>query len=295
MSSGFLTHAIVRLLDALTVLTFVMPGYDPDYPVFTTEQIMDAHEDVPELEALERWAMVLHNQYPWDRSRTELRPAHAIGDDDFVIAFHPRNRDVTAFIDRVKSGASPVRASRPPVEARPPVRPYPPVKVREAFRVQPKIESLAVVRGEHVCSNVDVVRNASFSWSPMSAEEIRTKTGIDQRRYTEHEIGDLALEAAVAALAHAGRSADEIGAVLVATCTSERLIPSLSTWLSGELGMLQTHCSADIVAACAGLPYGLAEAVRQLQEVDRPVHGRAGQPSSLRGGRPLRKHPSVRP
>jgi 3-oxoacyl-[acyl-carrier-protein] synthase III len=59
--------------------------------------------------------------------------------------------------------------------------------------------------------------------------------------------------------------------VLVATCTSDRLIPSLSTWLSGELGILQTHCSADIVAACAGFPYGLSEAVRLLQEIERPV------------------------
>ena len=105
----------------------------------------------------------------------------------------------------------------------------------------------------------------------MSAEEISTKTGIDQRRYTGLDIGDLALEAATAALAHSGRDPEEIGAVLVATCTSDRLIPSLSTWLSGELGLLQTHCSADIVAACAGLPYGLAEAIRQLQEVERPV------------------------
>ena len=262
---------VAEFLGRRESLTFVLPDHDPDYPVFGHQEILDVHESVPELEALTRWAMVLHNQYPWDRSRTELRPAAEIGDDDFVIAFHPRNRDVTAFIDRVKSGTVPVRASRPAAPTRPPVRPYPPVRVREAFRVQPKLESLAVVRGEHVCSNTDVVRNASFSWSPMSAEEIRTKTGIDQRRYTEHEIGDLALEAAVAALAHAGRTADEIGAVLVATCTSERLIPSLSTWLSGELGMLQTHCSADIIAACAGLPYGLAEAVRQLQEVDRPV------------------------
>ncbi|MDT7711012.1 MAG: 3-oxoacyl-[acyl-carrier-protein] synthase [Pseudonocardiales bacterium] len=252
-------------------LTFVLPEHDPDYPVFTHQQILDADESVPELEALTRWAMVLHNQYPWDRSRAELRPASAIGDDDFVITFHPRNRDVSAFIERVKSGRVPARRARPTAEARPPVRTFPPVKVRETFRVQPRLESLAVVRGEHICSNTDVVRNASFSWSPMSAEEIRTKTGIDQRRYTEQEIGDLALEVAVAALDHAGRTADEIGAVLVATCTSERLIPSLSTWISGELGMLQTHCSADIVAACAGLPYGLAEAVRQLQEVDRPV------------------------
>ena len=39
---------------------------------------------------------------------------------------------------------------------------YPPVRVREVFRVQPKIEALAVVRGEHVCDNTDVVRNAAL-------------------------------------------------------------------------------------------------------------------------------------
>jgi 3-oxoacyl-(acyl-carrier-protein) synthase III len=171
----------------------------------------------------------------------------------------------------VKAGRVPAQRSASPVVPKPPVRPFPPVKVREAFAVQPKLEALAIVRGELVCDNTDVVRNTSFSWSPMSAAEISAKTGIDQRRYTTHDIGELALEAAKAALAHSGRSTDEIGAVLVATCTSDRLIPSLSTWLSGELGLLQTHCSADIVAACAGLPYGLAEAVRQLQEVERPV------------------------
>ena len=72
-------------------------------------------------------------------------------------------------------------------------------------------------------------------------------------------------------MAHAGRGPEEIGAVLLCTCTSERLIPSTATWLSGQLGIMQTHCSADIVAACAGFPYGMAEAIRQLQEVKRPV------------------------
>jgi 3-oxoacyl-(acyl-carrier-protein) synthase III len=143
--------------------------------------------------------------------------------------------------------------------------------VREAFRIQPKLEALAVVRGEYVCSNDDVIRNASFSWSPMNAAEISAKTGIDERRYTSREPEQLALPAARAALAKSGRAPEEIGAVLVSTCTSNRLIPSIACWLSGELGLLQTHASADLVAACAGLPYGMAEAIRQLQEVDRPV------------------------
>jgi 3-oxoacyl-[acyl-carrier-protein] synthase-3 len=261
-------------------LTFVMPEHDPDFPVFRTEDIIDAHESVPELEALMRWAMVLHNQYPWDRSRTELRGAAGIGDDDFVVAFHPRNRDVMAFIDRVKSsgraGAGTPARRGPiepiePIEAVAPATPYPPVRVADAFAIQPKFEALAVVRGEHVCDNTDVIRNASPSWSPMSAGEISAKTGIEQRRYTSREPEQLALHAARAALAKSGRSVAEIGAIVVSTCTSNRQIPSTACWLSGELGLLQTHASVDLVAACAGLPYGLAEAIRQLQEVARPV------------------------
>ncbi len=266
---------VAEFLGQPDALTFVMPGYDPDYPVFRTEDILDAHEDVPELEALMRWAMVLHNQYPWDRSRTELRGPGEIGEDDFVVAFHPRTRDVMAFIERVKRAANrpaPGRdAARASCDAVAPVTPYPPVRVREAFAVQPRLEALAIVRGEHVCSNADVIRNASFSWSPMSAGEIAAKTGIEQRRYTSREPEELALHSVRAALAKSGRDPAEIGAVLVSTCTSNRLIPSIACWLSGELGLQQTHASVDMVAACAGLPYGLAEAIRQLQEVRRPV------------------------
>jgi 3-oxoacyl-[acyl-carrier-protein] synthase III len=49
------------------------------------------------------------------------------------------------------------------------------------------------------------------------------------------------------------------------------MIPSAATWVSGELGIFQTHASCDIIAACAGLAYGLSEATRILQEVRRPV------------------------
>jgi 3-oxoacyl-[acyl-carrier-protein] synthase III len=268
---------VAEFLSQPGALTFVMPDHDPDYPVFTVEEILDVHQDVPELEALTRWAMVLHNQYPWDRARTELRGPGEIGGDDFVVAFHPRNRDVMAFIDRVRRSAGARRkpatpASRnAPAGAVAPEAPYPPVRVREAFRIQPKLEALAIVRGEHICSNEDVIRNASFSWSPMSAAEISAKTGIHQRRYTSREPEQLALAAVWAALAKSGRAAAEIGAVLVSTCTSNRLMPSIACWLSGELGLLQTHASADLIAACAGLPYAMAEAVRQLQEVGRPV------------------------
>jgi 3-oxoacyl-[acyl-carrier-protein] synthase-3 len=252
-------------------LTFCFPTHDPDYPTRSYQEILDCSEAVPELEPLHRLAMVLHNQYPWDLARTRLAEVGKIGDDDFVVAFVPRNHEVLEFIQRVKAGRPARQRPAPPAQAREPVMPFPPIVVREQFVLMPRLESLTVVKGEHVCTNEDVIRNAAYNWSPMTAEEIREKTGIEQRRYTERRLEHIALQAARAALEGAGRRAEEIGAVIFCSCTSTRLIPSVATWLSGQLGIFQTHGSFDLVAACAGFPYGVGEAVRLLQEVKRPV------------------------
>jgi 3-oxoacyl-(acyl-carrier-protein) synthase III len=110
-----------------------------------------------------------------------------------------------------------------------------------------------------------------MNWSPMTAEEISSKTGIETRRYTNRTLEQISLDVARSALQQSGRKPEEIGAVLFCSCTSIRLIPSVATWLSAELGIYQTHNSSDIVAACAGMPYGLSEALRILDEVNRPV------------------------
>jgi len=253
-------------------LTFVMSAHEPDWPLYSRDEILNAAAAVPELEALLRWAMVLHNQYPWAGSTTRLASGEEIGDDDFVVLFYPRDDEVGDFIRRVRAGgdAGPPHKAAPVLMARP-VADYPPVEIRKQFSIMPRLESLAGVTGEYVCTNEDIIRNASWNWSPMTAGEIAAKTGIAQRTYTHRALEELAADAARAALDKAGRTPAEIGAVLCCTCTSQRLIPSVATWLSAELGMFQTHASADLIAACAGLPYGLLEAIRILQEVDRPV------------------------
>jgi len=251
-------------------LTFRLPGYGPDFPVYDFDQIMDCDEEVPELQALSRWAKVLHNQYPWDRSKTELVEVGQLRDDDYVVVLHPRDQEVRHFLRRLASGLQPAAGSKAP-EAVAPVRPYPAVRVRTQFAVMPKIEALAVVHGEVICSNEDLIRNSAYNWSPMTADEIFDKTGIESRRYTAQSLEEIALQAAKSALAHSGRGPEDIGAVLVCTCTSTRIIPSVATWISGQLGIFQTHASCDIIAACAGMAYGLSEAVRLLQEVQRPV------------------------
>jgi len=252
-------------------LTYHLLAYDPDYPGYGHDDIIEWTHPVPELEATMRQAMVLHNQYRWDRARTRLTEVGKLHDDDFVVVFQPRNEEVLQFIRRVK-GSHRIRPRRPiPAESRRPVRPYPPVDVRSRFTIMPRIEAIAVYKGERPCSNDDLIRNAAYCWSPMTADDILQKTGIEQRLYTELDLDEMALLAARRALAHSGRQPEEIGAVLFCSCTSVKMMPSLATWLSGQLGMFQTHTSCDLVAACAGLPYGLAEAVRLLQEVERPV------------------------
>jgi 3-oxoacyl-[acyl-carrier-protein] synthase-3 len=251
-------------------LTFRLPNYDPDFPMFDFADIVDSAEDVPELEALSRWSKVLHNQYPWERSQAELVEVGQLRDDDFVVVMHPRDQEVRHFLRRLGSAVVPVSGSKAP-EAVQPVRPFPAVNVRSQFSVMPRIEALAVVHGDLVCSNDDLIRNSAYNWSPMSADEILAKTGIESRRYSSKSLEEMALEAAKAALAHSGRGPDEIGAVLLCTCTSTRIIPSVATWISGQLGIYQTHASCDIIAACAGMAYGLSDATRILQEVQRPV------------------------
>ena len=261
---------VAQILSDPRNLTFRLPRYDPDFPMYDFADIVDSAEEIPELEALSRWAKVLHNQYPWERSEAELVEVGQLRDDDYVVVMHPRDQEVRHFLRRLQAGVVPAAGSKAP-EAVQPVRPYPAVNVRDQFTVMPKIEALAVVHGELVCSNDDLIRNSAYNWSPMTADEILQKTGIASRRYTSHSIEEIALQAAKAALAHSGRGPEEVGAVLVCTCTSTRIIPSIATWISGQLGIYQTHASCDLIAACAGMAYGLSDAIRILQEVQRPV------------------------
>ncbi len=257
-------------------LTCHLLQYNSDYPTYSYDEVIDFVHAVPEVEALMRQAMVLHNQYPWDphtSTRTEVGKLHK---DDYVVAFHPRNSDVLQFIRRVKQNGNGL--SHPPRPPRPetlalsdPEKRCPPLIVREHFQVMPRIEAIAVYKGEIPCTNDDLISNHAYCWTHMTAADIAEKTGIEERCYSELGLEDMALLAARAAVAKSGRRPAEIGAVLFCSCTSTRLIPSVATWLSGELGLSQTHASCDIVAACAGMPYGLSEATRLLQEIKEPV------------------------
>ena len=268
---------VAEALEVPKARTRVLTSYDADYLRYTYNDVLDCLHPVPELEALMRQCMILHNQYPWDPSTSAQTELSQLKDDDYVVAFHPRSQEVMRFIQRVKTdtewGPRVRQSRRPPatLALSEPIKPYPAVEVNKRFAILPRIEAIAVYEGEIACTNADLIRNHAYCWSRMSAAEISEKTGIEQRCYTELGLDEIALFAAKDALTKSGRRPAEIGAVLFCSCTSTKLIPSVATWLSGELGLLQTHNSCDIVAACAGMSYGMAEAVRLLQEIDRPI------------------------
>ena len=94
-----------------------------------------------------------------------------------------------------------------------------------------------------------------------SDEWIQQRTGIVERRWVgEGEtVESLSLDAARAAMAHAGVEASDIDAVIVSTVSHLVQTPSLAAIIAAKLGT-NGAAAFDISAACAGFSYGLAQA-----------------------------------
>jgi 3-oxoacyl-[acyl-carrier-protein] synthase-3 len=89
-------------------------------------------------------------------------------------------------------------------------------------------------------------------------EWIRTRTGIEERRFVSDEqaCSDLAAEASKKAIAAAGMQPDDIEMIILATCTPDYLIQNTACIVQNKIGAV--HAAAmDIQAACSGFVYGL--------------------------------------
>jgi 3-oxoacyl-[acyl-carrier-protein] synthase-3 len=113
-----------------------------------------------------------------------------------------------------------------------------------------------------VLTNADLERtlDTNDAW-------ITERTGIRERR-VGGSTGQLAVEAARAALDDAGVDAASIDLVILATETPDALMPATSAFIAGALGL---RCgSFDLNAACAGFTYGLVIADQMVKGgVDR--------------------------
>ena len=91
-----------------------------------------------------------------------------------------------------------------------------------------------------------------------SDEWIRTRTGIRERRIAAEgeNTSDLSVEAAKAALNHAGLKPTDLDLILVATMTPDMPCPATACIVQSKLGAPQA-AATDVAAACSGFLYGL--------------------------------------
>ncbi len=97
-----------------------------------------------------------------------------------------------------------------------------------------------------------------------SDQWIVERTGISERRIAGEgeSTASLATEAGAAAIKHAGLTPDAIDLLIVATATTEQLIPHTGAFVGDGLGV---HCgSFDLNAGCAGFVYELVVGASML-------------------------------
>ena len=110
-------------------------------------------------------------------------------------------------------------------------------------------------------SNADLARELAANGVETSDEWIVERTGSRARHFAADGVvsSDLAVAAARAALQAAGRSANEIDLIVVATSTPDMIFPSTACSVQHKLGI--AGCPAfDLQAVCSGFVYGLTVA-----------------------------------
>ena len=110
-------------------------------------------------------------------------------------------------------------------------------------------------------SNDDMVALLAARGVETSDAWIVERTGIRARHFAADGVAcsDLALAASRAALQAAGRSAEEVDLIIVATSTPDMVFPSTAAILQHKLGI--AGCPAfDLQAVCSGFVYALAVA-----------------------------------
>jgi 3-oxoacyl-[acyl-carrier-protein] synthase-3 len=94
---------------------------------------------------------------------------------------------------------------------------------------------------------------------------IQERTGIRERRIAadDEALTDIALPAALDALADADVAASEIDLLICATVTPDMMFPTSSALLAAELGMPRA-AAYDLLAGCTGFVYAIAQAYGML-------------------------------
>jgi len=111
-------------------------------------------------------------------------------------------------------------------------------------------------------ANADLAAELAARGVETSDDWIVERTGIRARHFAADGVvcSDLALPAAEAALAAAGREASEVDLIVVATSTPDMIFPSTAAILQAKLGITNGCAVFDLQAVCSGFVYALTVA-----------------------------------
>jgi 3-oxoacyl-[acyl-carrier-protein] synthase-3 len=121
---------------------------------------------------------------------------------------------------------------------------------------------IARITGLGVYVPTRVVTNQDFAERLETSDQwIVERTGIRERHFAaaDETVATMAREAAGPALAQAGLSPLDLGAIIIATATPDRTLPSTACYLQALLGA-ERAATFDVAAACSGFIYSLTVA-----------------------------------
>ena len=123
------------------------------------------------------------------------------------------------------------------------------------------LTSVAMAVPERVVTNATVAEVAG-----VTEQWIVHRTGVHERRHVSEgeRLQDLAVAAGRQALEEAGVSAEDVDLVLVATVSSDELLPNAAPLVAKDLGAVRAG-AMDIGAACTGFLSGLQLAASQVE------------------------------
>ena len=111
-------------------------------------------------------------------------------------------------------------------------------------------------------TNADLAAQLAGRGIDTSDDWIVERTGIRARHFAAEgaACSDLALPAARAALAAAGRQAMDVDLIIVATSTPDMVFPATAAILQAKLGITNGSPAFDLQAVCSGFVYALSVA-----------------------------------
>jgi 3-oxoacyl-[acyl-carrier-protein] synthase-3 len=118
----------------------------------------------------------------------------------------------------------------------------------------------SVITGTGIGIPKNVVTNHDLARVMDTSDEwVRTRSGVEERRYVDDGQGssDLGMMAAQQALQAAGRTKDDIDAIVFATMTPDHFFPGNGPVLQAKMGFAESTPTFDIRQQCSGFLYGL--------------------------------------